>query len=112
MHLEVTKGPKRAGFSRELGGRDDVYFCTLEPGKPVIFQGSFKLASRMSDGSHTIAPGHRYRFGVREGEKIEWWREGRKEDVMSPSGEASGLGDAGGKPIDVDAVAVEFEVKE
>ncbi|KAI9667808.1 MAG: hypothetical protein M1821_000627 [Bathelium mastoideum] len=112
VHLEITKGPKRPGFSRELGGRDDAYFCTLEPEEPMTFQGSFMLASRMSDGSHTVVPGHRYRFGVREGEKVKWWREGRKEEVMSPSGEASGLGDASGEPINVDAVAVEFEVKE
>ena len=58
-------------------------------------------------------PGHRYRFGVREGEKVDWWKEGRKKDVMSLPGEASSLGDASGKPIVFDPIdAVDFEVKE
>ncbi|KAF2239303.1 hypothetical protein EV356DRAFT_572743 [Viridothelium virens] len=113
LHLELTKGPKRPGFSRELGGRDDAYFCTLEPEESVTFQASFKLASRTTEGPHAIVPGHRYRFGVREGENVEWWRAGKREDVMSRPGEESGLGDASGMPIVLYPVeAIEFEIKE
>ncbi|KAL9095586.1 MAG: hypothetical protein Q9165_002018 [Trypethelium subeluteriae] len=111
--VDLNTGPKRPGFSRELGGRDDAYFCTLEPEELVRFKAPFKLASRMGEGPHAVVPGHRYRFGVREGESVKWWRAGKREDVMSRPGEQSGLGDADGMPIVLYPVeAIEFEVKE
>ena len=113
VRLELTKGPKRPGFSRMLGGRDDAWFQTLKPNEPLTFQGPFQLAFRANDQLKGLVPGHRYRFGVREGETIEWWREGRKEDVMSPPREESSLEGASGRPIVFDPIeAIEFEVNE
>ena len=111
VRLEITKGPKRPGFSSELGGRDDAYFHTLEPDKPVTFKEPFKLANRM--GEHAATPGHRYRFSVREGETVTWWEEGRREDVMGPPEEEGNFFEAGREPIIVDQIdAIEFMVEE
>ncbi|KAI9706988.1 MAG: hypothetical protein M1820_004576 [Bogoriella megaspora] len=113
MNLEITKGPQRSGFNHELGGRDDSYHDTLQPEEPVTFKGSFKLASRTDKGSHVLTPGHRYRFGVREGEKIQWWREGKKEDALLPPGDDANSDNPSGGPIVLESVEpVEFEVKE
>ncbi|KAI9836064.1 MAG: hypothetical protein M1819_001675 [Sarea resinae] len=113
LRLELTKGPKRTAFNREKGGSDDVFFQTLEPETPTTFKAPFKLACRTTEGRDAIVPGHRYRFGVREGEQVPWWRYGSKEDVMAPAGEWAGLGDPSGGPLALGDVApVEFEVKQ
>lgn len=111
LRLELTKGPKRPAFSRESGGIDDAFFRTLEPETPVTFNAAFKLAGRSTEGRNAIVPGHRYRFAVRDGETVSWWRYGRKEDVMTPAGTPSTLGEASGPPITLaDIASVEFEV--
>ncbi|KAI9712512.1 MAG: hypothetical protein M1828_001693 [Chrysothrix sp. TS-e1954] len=113
LQLETTKGGKRPAFSRELGGKDDAHFRTLEPKEPVTFSGPFKLANRMVEGLYALVPGHRYQFGVQNGEGVSWWKEGRKEDVLAPRGEDAGLGEAGGKPIVFEGIEpVDFKVEE
>lgn len=105
--LEITKGPKRPAFSREAGGRDDAYLCTLEPGVACTFSAPFKAANR----PNTLASGHRYLFSVSKGETVRWWKYGRKEDVMAPEGQPAGLGDPKGPSIVLELnSAVEFEV--
>ncbi|KAI9930812.1 hypothetical protein ASPWEDRAFT_182773 [Aspergillus wentii DTO 134E9] len=110
IRLETTKGPKRTAFSQASGGRDDKAFVTLEPEIPVTFTDSFKLGIAQGERCR-VEPGHRYRFGVNEGEEIWWWQYGRKEDVMK-SPDSAGMDEPSGLPIALDNVApVEFEVE-
>jgi hypothetical protein len=113
LSMELTKGPKRPGFSHERGGIDDEYHITLEPGQPLKISESFALAKRPTEGSRSIIPGHRYTFEVRDGEQVDWWREGRREDVLVPPGQFDGsLHEASGEPIILKiAGPVEFTVR-
>ncbi|KAG5756146.1 hypothetical protein H9Q72_001081 [Fusarium xylarioides] len=114
LQLETTKGPKRPQFSYELGGHDDQYFITLEPEKPTIITHRF-LRSAGLEGDRVFKPGHRYQLKVRDNEEAEWWRYGKKEDVMSPPGQSSpkeGCEDPSGLPIRLSPIdPVEFEVE-
>jgi len=88
LFLELTKGPKRAGFSCERGSQDDQYYLTLEPGQPLKISEQFGLAKRPTEGPRAISPGHRYAFEVRHGEQVDWWREGTREEVLVPPGQS------------------------
>lgn len=112
IRMEITKGPKRCGFLRVLGGRDDRFFHTLEPGIPVTFTETFKLWSRAAS-SPSAYPAHRYRLGLNDEEAIDYWWYGRKEEVLAPPGTIEGLGEPSGPPIQLAPVApVDFEIKE
>ncbi|KAK5162956.1 uncharacterized protein LTR77_011010 [Saxophila tyrrhenica] len=108
MRLSTTRGPQRQPFSRTKGHSDEQYFCTLDPGVPVIFSGGLRVASSVAGG---LQAGHRYRYGVQEGEQVQWWRWGRKDGVLAPSGQIEDLDDPDGEPIMISAEPVEFEVK-
>jgi hypothetical protein len=112
LSMEITKGPKRPGFSHKRGGIDDEYHLTLEPGQPLSVKESFALAKRPTGGRHSTTPGHRYAFDVRHGEQVDWWREGRREDVLLAPGQSDrSLHEAGGEPIVLKiAGPVEFTV--
>jgi hypothetical protein len=113
LSMELTKGPKRPDFSHERGGIDDEYHITLEPGQPVKIKESFALAKRPTGGPRSITPGHRYTFEVRDGEQVDWWREGRREDVLVAPGHFGQvkLDEASGEPIVLNiAGPVEFTV--
>ena len=60
-----------------------------------------------------MGPGHQYRFGLNEGEAVWKWKEGTREEVMSPPGNVVGFGTSDGPGI-VLAVAgpLEFDVVE
>ncbi|KAF4969868.1 hypothetical protein FZEAL_10150 [Fusarium zealandicum] len=85
LELETTKGPKRSESSSELGGTDDEYYCTLQPERPVTFTHKL-IRSHALEGERAFVPGHTYRLKVRDDEEINWWRYGRKEDVLVPQG--------------------------
>jgi hypothetical protein len=112
LFTELTKGPKRAGFNHERGSPDDKYHLTLEPGQPLKISHPFGLAIRPTDGRHAVTPGHRYAFEVRQGEQVDWWREGRREDVLVPPGEVDQIGEsASGESIILDTAGpIEFTV--
>jgi hypothetical protein len=117
LFMELTKGPKRAGFNHERGSPDDKYHLTLEPGQPLKISESFGLAIQPTDGRYAVTPGHQYVFAVRQGEHVDWWREGRREDVLVPPGqsgqidESGPLGEASGGPIVLSTAGpVEFAV--
>jgi hypothetical protein len=83
--LETRKCTKRAGgVRRELGGRDDQYFHTLEPEKPYEFTDRFILSSSLDE---TLVAGHRYRFGFSEKQTSPRWFDDTREDVLHLSGE-------------------------
>ncbi|KAI1009835.1 hypothetical protein LB504_003016 [Fusarium proliferatum] len=109
LQLESTKGPKRPQFTYELGDRDDDYSITLEP--EILLSsliGSFDLLALKA--TEFLSPAI-----VRDNEEVEWWRYGRKEDVMSPSGQSSskkGCEDPSGPPIRLSHIdPVEFQVE-
>lgn len=107
LNLEITKGGKRGGFTSRSGSSDEKYFYTLMPEEPLRFTSPFKIANRGE-----IVPGHRYRFGVRRGEKLEWWTAGTKEEVLTPPGEPAGLAKNEDGPIELNDVDdIEFVVK-
>ena len=110
--MELTKGTKRPGFSHERGGIDDEYHITLEPGQLLKISESFALAKRPAGGRHSPTPGHQYAFDVRHGEQVDWWREGRREDVLLAPGQSErSLHETGGEPIVLEiASPVEFTV--
>lgn len=77
------------------------------PGEPLKFGTPFNIAN--SDG---VIPGHRYRFGVRREEKLEYWTAGTKEEVLTPPGEPAGLAKNGDGPIELtDINDIEFVIK-
>ena len=102
--MEITKGPKRCGFLRVLGGRDDRFFHTLEPGIPVTFTETFKLWSRAADPPSAY-PVHRYRLRLNDEEAIDYWWYGRKEEVLAPPRTIEGLDEPSGPPIQLAPVA-------
>ncbi|KAM3423880.1 hypothetical protein BST61_g1276 [Cercospora zeina] len=73
---------KRAPFSSELGGSDDVYLHTIEPGETTVFEGPCELAERKHDGTHVLTPGNRFRLEPKVGHSVTSWWHGMKEDVM------------------------------
>lgn len=102
---------KRAPFSSELGGSDDVYFQTLEPGATTVFKGSFDLAEREHYGEHVLTRGHRYRLEPKDGHLLTSWWHGRKEEVMSPAGQRAPLKEPDRPPILLDGdVQAEYQV--
>jgi hypothetical protein len=104
---------KRVPYSYVLGGLDDEFFVTLEPGKPAKFNASFGLAhDRGGDNGQFALPGHRYLLDVAPGEEVEWRKKGRKEDVLDLPGQPSrGAYYADGKPIALSIdEPVEFKV--
>ncbi|KAF5000372.1 hypothetical protein FGRMN_1840 [Fusarium graminum] len=113
LQLETTKGPKRPQFSFALNGCDDRYFLTLEPEVPITITHRF-LRSAGLEGDRVLTPGHKCLLEVRADEEAEWWRYGRKEDVMSPPGQFTskeGGEHANGPPIKLGhVIPVEFEV--
>jgi hypothetical protein len=107
LNLEITKGGKRGGFTSRRGSSDEKYFYTLVPEEPLMFTSPFKIANRKG-----VIPGHRYRFGVRRGEKLEWWTAGTKEEVLTPPGEPAGLAKNGDGPIELKSVDdIDFVIK-
>jgi hypothetical protein len=85
VFLETRKCTKRAGgVRRELGGRDDQYFHTLEPEKPYEFIDRFILSYGLNE---PLVAGHRYRFGFSEKQTSPCWFDGTREDVLHPPGE-------------------------
>lgn len=90
---------RRGAFRCEQGTSDEKYFFTLEPEVPFTFQEDFNLARRKRDDIYTLESGHQYRFGIREGEALSWWRWGRKEEVVPPAGQSTGMGEPDGSPL-------------
>jgi len=112
VFLEITKGPRRPGFSRTKGAPDEKYFFTLEPETPLTFSHPFILASRATDGDLAMAQGHRYRYAVSDGEALHYWWYGRRDDIMAPKGQPTLLFQASGEPIPLgSAASVEFNVR-
>jgi hypothetical protein len=107
LNLEITKGGKRGGFTSRRGSNDEKYFYTLMPEEPLKFASPFKIANRAG-----VIPGHRYRFGVRCGEKLEWWTTGTKEEVLTPPGEPADLAENDDGPIELKGIDdIEFVIK-
>jgi hypothetical protein len=106
LNLEITKGGKRGGFTSRRGGTDEKYFFTLLPEEPHEFASPFKIANRAG-----VIPGHGYRFGVRHGEKLEYWTAGTKEEVLTPPGEPAGLAKNSDGPIELNDIDdIEFTI--
>jgi len=94
-----------------LGGSHDEYFVTLEPGQPRVFNTSFIAAYGSEDYPPDVMPSLRYLIDLRESEEINWWKKGRKEDVLDLPGQNREAGRADGKPIALKLdVPVEFAV--
>ncbi len=111
LHTELTKGPRRSGISMKKGSNDGKYYHTLEPETPAVFTAASVLASRVKHGDPVLVAGHRYRYGLREGEGIKWWWYGTKEEVLEGPGESAGYRQPSGDFIDFGIVEpVEFDV--
>lgn len=76
------------------------------------FNASLGMAYDMSgDYGQFALPGHRYLIDVRPGEEVEWWKKGRKEDVLDLPGQDRGGSHADGEPISLSIdEPVEFKV--
>jgi hypothetical protein len=96
----------RASYDHRLGGRDDEFHVTLEPGKPIKFSPIFFLAHGLSphmaerraegkeylaEGDAELLPGRRYLLDIREDhyDSEVWWKKGRKEDALDLIGRDS-----------------------
>ena len=104
---------QRDGFSHMLGGRDDEFHVTLEPGQPFRFNSSFYLShgsrfredpfydSGLPEGQANLLPGHRYLLDIRRDyyDADLWWKKGMKEDVLNLPGQDRGGYWPSGEPI-------------
>jgi hypothetical protein len=102
---------QRRGFSHTLGGPDDKYHITLEPGQPFRFNSSFYLphgppfreadSDLQEEGHADLLPGHRYLLDIRKDyyDAYLWWKKGRKEDVLDLPGQDRGGDWESGEPI-------------
>jgi hypothetical protein len=96
---------------RTLGGKHDEYLVTLEPGQPQVFNTLFYAAYGDKYHKPDILPGHRYLIDLEESEQVDWWKVGRREDVLDLHGQDRGASHADGKPIALSLDApVEFKV--
>lgn len=121
----------RTPLRRQLGHSDEKYFLTLLPETPITITHPFSLVGRWKrrdpDKGLTkiprainykgevfrsyLEPGHKYRFGVAEGQGIGWWRYGTKEEVLAPPGAPSGKGwsEPAIKFVDVPDIEIQIE---
>lgn len=77
------------------------------PEEALKFTSPFKIANRRG-----LIPGHRYRFGVRGGEKLEWWTAGTRKEVLTPPEEPAGLVKNNKGPIKLNDVDdIEFAIR-
>jgi len=107
LNLEKTKGGKRSGFVLRHGSADAEYCYTLMPEEPINFTAPFMIINYRG-----IVPGHRYRFGVCQGEKIEWWAAGTKDEVLKAPGEPEASAMYDKEPVVLhDVNDLEFEIK-
>jgi hypothetical protein len=95
-----------------LDDYEEQFCVTLKPGEPSRFNATFGLAYDMSNNyDRWRFPGHEYLCGVRPCEQMDWWRKGRKEDVLDLPDENRGAYHADGLPIGLNAVnMIEFKV--
>lgn len=111
-HLDTdTLIPAREMFRLDQDGLvhpKNRYFHTLLPGQPYRFRAPFtpefmtKLEQR---------PG-RYRLAVKGTEKLDWWKEGKREDLVAPIGQKpfENMYEASGEPIALAAEPIEFTI--
>lgn len=107
IRLQTIACIKRSAIRYELNHSDSQYFHTLYPELPYKFSGPCYIPSR------ELVPGHRYRLSIGEQEKIKWWRQGTKEEVLvSPDQELlEHPSEPSGKPIVLTNITpIEFTV--
>jgi hypothetical protein len=89
--------------------REDRYFHTLHPEQPYTFSG-FLTPSFVA--KLQAKPG-RYRLSLSDSIKLEWWKEGTREEIVTPYGQqpADDMYVASGEPIVVaDIEPIEFTI--
>lgn len=99
VNLEITKGPKRPGFQRRKGARDEKYYLTLYPGQELhIADFPLNIVKRTTsdEETHLFESGHTYSFGIsEEGSKVRTWWWGTTDEVLDevdgPEKDVSGL---------------------
>lgn len=98
-------------MERRIGGFSDKWLHTLVPGQTVEFATSFDVGKRER---HPLTVGHRYRFGINEGQRVEDWLEGTRAEVMvAPWEDEPSVEDRRGERIEVILPeGIEFEVLE
>jgi hypothetical protein len=85
---------KRVAHSFVLGGIDDAFFFTLEPGQPMKFNASLGMACDKSGDygqfacqgigtSSMCGPARRWNGGRRGGRRMFWICRGRIEGVLT-----------------------------
>jgi hypothetical protein len=87
--------PRFRPIRHKLDDSDSEYFHTLQPEVP------YKFSSPCFLGNWELVPGHRYRLSFEKEQKIKWWREGTKEEVLAAPGQElpHHLLEASGAPI-------------
>ena len=93
---------KRVAHSFVLGGIDDAFFLLHLGARPA-----YEVQRFVGDGVRQerwlwaiCLPGHRYLIDVQPGEEVEWWKKGRKEDVLDIEGQPTRNASVpDGKPI-------------
>ena len=93
LHLH-TLDVSRLPINFTLGSAEDHFFVTLEPGRPSTFNADF-----VYNPYGAAVPGHRYLVDLQEGENVQWWKKGRKEDVLNLPGNDRQAYWADGDPI-------------
>jgi len=65
------------GFQHYRGSYDDKHHLTLNPDVPRTFEHPFTISTKPK-----LQAGHRYAFGLAEGQGIGWWCWGTKAEVL------------------------------
>jgi len=80
LNLQHIGCKKRSAIRYKLHDSDSQYFHTLHPSVP------YKFGAPCHVPHMELVPSHRYRLSVGEEEKVVWWKEGTKENVLQSPG--------------------------
>ncbi|KAK6062712.1 hypothetical protein SCUP515_13091 [Seiridium cupressi] len=114
IELEITKGPKRAGFQRNRGSSDEKYYMTLQPGQEITTAiHPFDVIERVRNNAYVFEAGHSYRLELsEEGRKVSTWWWGTTNDVLNevgrPSKDISGIRGVGEIVLSVEPVTFQM----
>lgn len=81
VQLQTRTCGRRSSIRHKLDHSDSRYFHTLQPEVP------YKLSSPCFVSNQELNPGHKYCLLVDEEQKVSWWREGTKDEVLESPGQ-------------------------
>lgn len=121
IKLEVSKGPKRGGYSRNRHSPDAKYYITFQPGQAAVIKYPFWAVARqeMRSEERLFKVGHKFKLTLEDGKDEQdpisqglwWW--GTRDDVLLEGDDETNKDVSnikGTEPLRVITRPAEFEV--